>query len=111
MHLFVECPYSQEVWSLVAIRAGCLNLHPSHWLPEHDMEDWFCRLANQGTKRAHTLAILTLWCLWKQRNAVVFRDSKKSAQSLFTEIKDTCSCWISAGGKVLALPGSSMFSE
>jgi hypothetical protein len=52
-----------------------------------------------GTKRAHTLAILTLWCIWKQRNAVVFREQRRPAQTLFAEIKDTCTLWLLAGGK------------
>jgi hypothetical protein len=63
------------------------------------MEEWFYRLTNACTKRAHTLVILTVWCIWKQRNVVVFTESRQSVQAIFTEIKDTCSFWIAAGGR------------
>jgi hypothetical protein len=38
-------------------------------------------MAEWGNKTAHTLAILTIWCLWKQRNAITFRDSSASGIS------------------------------
>lgn len=110
-HLFIECPFSRSVWNLVATWAACPSLNPEGWTVSEDMEDWFLLITERGNKRSHTLSILTLWSLWKQRNAVVFRMSRRSVQQLFSEIKDTCAFWIAAGGKVLALPSSSSARE
>ena len=50
---------------------------------------------------AHTLAILTLWCIWRKRNAAVFTNSTCTARQVFTMIRDECSLWAHAGGRVL----------
>lgn len=49
----------------------------------------------------HSLTILILWCIWKQRNMVIFKDNRKMDVALFLEIKDNVT---SAGGEVLVKP-------
>ena len=61
------------------------------------MEDWFMTITDKGTKAAHSLSILTLWQVWKQRNAVILKGERKSEQAVFIEIKDECSTWAAAG--------------
>lgn len=100
-HLFSECPYAVTVWTLVANWSGCQSLHPSQWTNELDVEDWFSQLLRRGDKMVHTLAVLTCWSIWKQRNAVIFREARRTAHVIFEEIKDTCLTWSRAGGKVL----------
>ena len=46
----------------------------------------------------HSLTFLTLWCIWKQRHARIFRWTMKAEHALFVEIKDTCQLWSLAGG-------------
>jgi hypothetical protein len=100
-HLFIECPYSREIWMMIASWSACTKLAPPNWIRD-DVEEWFLNMMDLGSKMAHTLAILTLWSIWKQRNDVICRDLRKSMQALFSEIKDTCSTWSYAGGKVLS---------
>jgi hypothetical protein len=38
------------------------------------MEEWFMVMMEGGTRDAHSLAILTLWHIWKERNVRVFND-------------------------------------
>jgi hypothetical protein len=66
------------------------------------MEEWFMAMTAEGTKAAHSIAILTLWHIWKERNARVFNGTMCAEQAVFTKIKDECSDWISAGGGVLS---------
>ena len=75
MHLFIGCPFSRAVWDLVATWSNNHNLRPSQWSEPVDVEDWFLSLVEGGSKAGHTLAILTLWCIWKQRNAAGFTGS------------------------------------
>jgi hypothetical protein len=52
------------------------------------MEDWFMAMTAGGNKEAHSLAILTVWHIWKERNARVFNKSSSGEQSVFTRIKE-----------------------
>lgn len=76
LHLFVECPFSMVVWTTVANWSSYTNLKPTAWNSSLDLEDWFSQLISGGGKLTHSLAILTIWTLWKQRNAVGGRQMK-----------------------------------
>jgi len=39
----------------------------------HDLEDWFAQAVTNEDKKALILVILNFWCIWKQRNAIIFR--------------------------------------
>ena len=101
LHLFVECPLSRTIWEHVAIWSNTENLHPAQWGEAMDVEDWFLKIIESGSKKAHTLAILTLWCIWSQRNAAVFNNKTSTAAQVFARIKDESLLWDSAGAKVL----------
>jgi hypothetical protein len=100
-HLFIECPYSCWVWALVSSWSGCLNINPAQWLDVQDIETWLDHVVTTGSKVGHSLTILTLWTICKQRNARIFRDNAKPERVLFVEIKDTCQLWSMAEGTFL----------
>lgn len=77
LHLFTECPFMRKVWELVAVWSNCGHLNPAVWSVQHDLEDWFMTMTDKGTKAAHSLSILALWQVWKQRNAVIFKGGKE----------------------------------
>ncbi|XP_066327324.1 uncharacterized protein [Miscanthus floridulus] len=100
-HLFFECPYSQQVWQLVASWSSFPSLSPASWDNKTELVECFHRLLGAGGRKEHSMAILTLWSIWNRRNAVVFRDDRKVVQSLFVEIKDTAALWSRAGCNAL----------
>ena len=63
VHLFIECPIARKVWDLVATWSNSINLKPSLWSEQGEVEDWFLSMVQGGNKMAHTLAILTTWCI------------------------------------------------
>ena len=101
MHLFVECPFSCCVWEQVADWSNCGNLQPVQWGTTADVEEWFLKMIEQGNKTAHTLAILTAWCIWNQRNGAIFRNKISTPAQVCSRIKEEALSWKLAGGKVL----------
>lgn len=101
MHLFVECPIARDIWGRVAIWSASANLNPSNWSATEDIESWFHSMITAGEKKAHILAVLTLWSIWRQRNRAIFDQSPCSASQTLTQIKEEASMWANAGAKAL----------
>ena len=76
-------------------------MNPAQQMEVGDLEAWLCHVVMAGNKVGHSLTILTLWGIWKQRNARVFRENAKPEHALFAEIKDACQLWAMAGGTFL----------
>jgi hypothetical protein len=96
-----NAPMLSQSGHLLQIGPDANPCTPSQWTNELDIEDWFSQLLERGDKLVHTLAILTCWSIWKQRNAVIFRENRRPAHMIFEEIKTTCITWSGVGGKVL----------
>jgi hypothetical protein len=45
-----------------------------------NIEDWFSKLIGKGNKMAPAPAIMTTWSIWKQRNAITFKENRKVAR-------------------------------
>jgi hypothetical protein len=71
----------------------------------NELQDWFGQILATGGKREHTMAILTLWNIWNRRNAIVFRDDRKTPQALLAEIKEMAYQWSMAGDVRIATHG------
>jgi hypothetical protein len=100
-HQFIDCPFSRTVWDRVATWSNCNNLQPVQWGETRDVEDWFLVMIDRGSKKGHTLAILTLWCIWNRRNAAVFNNKTCTAEQVFGQISEEVFLWANAGGKAL----------
>ena len=74
-------------------------MNPAQWLQAQDLEAWLEQVVTTGV--GHSVTTLTLWSIWKQRNARVFRENAKPEHALFAEIKDACQLWAMAGGTFL----------
>jgi hypothetical protein len=101
--LFFECPFARQVWNQVADWCSLNSLNPSSWEEKRDL-DWFAQAIPTGDKEGHSLVILTLWCLWNQRNAIVFREKQSSVQGALVDIKNSASYWSLAGVPAFSLP-------
>jgi hypothetical protein len=63
--------------------------------------DRFVQEVISGDKTRRTLAVLTVWCFWKQRKTVIFRDCWRSAQVLLKKNKNSTYYWFLVGGATL----------
>jgi hypothetical protein len=74
-HLFVHCRFTTRVWKLLKEWLGLHGLHPRHWV-DLSTQEWWSLLTEGASPRRKGLTFLTLltvWEIWKERNARVFR--------------------------------------
>lgn len=83
---------SRDVWHLVALWSACTSLQPSNLEAMNELDDCLSQVIRGGGKRTHSMAIMTLWIIWKQRNAIIFRGARRRTQALLVEIKDLAGC-------------------
>lgn len=102
-HLLVGCSYSREVWFLLLSQLNLGDLTPLG--SEESLASWWevsrKRVQNESRKTLDSLAVLTAWSLWLQRNARTFNRQVTGAAQLMEKIKQEALLWVQA--KYLAL--------
>ena len=100
LHLFVACSFSQAVWTQVIARSA---LPVIFTLPTQDssLKCWWLsslqNLPNQIKLRWQSLALLTWWFLWKERNNRIFNNKARVSADLVDKIILELNDWRSAG--------------
>jgi hypothetical protein len=106
-HLFCECPMATEIWTQVGNWAQAASLMPSNWNQTADLKEWFTELVASAAPSARSglwsLTVLTIWEIWIERNARVFRRTARSAQQVVSSIQDEARNWVFAGNRGLDL--------
>ncbi|PNT64276.1 hypothetical protein BRADI_4g27005v3, partial [Brachypodium distachyon] len=80
-HLLLGCVTAREVWFQL------LNAwNKVDWLPtiNSELAEWWSLLNVVGKQRQElaTVVTLTTWCIWKQRNKVVFEGEVGTANKI-----------------------------
>jgi hypothetical protein len=100
-HLLVECPWSTALWFRVADKFGAATLRPDTWsLPLASLPSWLASLSalvGDPAKTAKSLAMLVIWAIWRERNARIFRGSRRSPDVAAREVFDEAAAWALAG--------------
>jgi hypothetical protein len=108
-HLFVHCRFTIRVWELLKEWLGIQGLQPRHWA-DLSTQGWWSLLVD-GTsphrKGLASLALLTVWEIWKERNARVFEHKLSPFFVILDKIKCEARLWVVAGAKRLGdmMPG------
>jgi hypothetical protein len=75
-HLFVHCHYTVRIWELLKEWLGLHGIHPGQWAGA-TIQEWWSSVVEGPTTHQNglaSLAMLTVWEIWKERNARVFRN-------------------------------------
>ena len=100
-HLLVECPWSRSLWFRVADKFGVTTLRLDAWsLPLSSLPSWLASisaLVGVPAKTAKSLAPLVIWAIWRERNARIFRDLRRSPDAAAREVFDEAASWALAG--------------
>jgi hypothetical protein len=99
-HLLVECPWSRNLWTLVASRFGLASLGPETWRSSGPLPAWLASLASAApteVKACKSIALLVIWAIWRERNDRIFRARERRPVEVRGDIIDERSCWALAG--------------
>jgi hypothetical protein len=91
------------VWELLNEWLGIHGLHPRHWAGL-STQDWWSLLVeglSPHRKGFASLALLTIWEIWKERNARVFRHKLLPTFVTLDKIKRESRLWVLARAKRL----------
>ena len=96
-HVLLTCVFARSAWAAVCEALGMLDWTPTAhdslaiWLAEkHGTNGWH-------KKDLHTVFLLTLWELWKHRNAIVFDGASPSLGVLLGRVRSEGRMWSIAG--------------
>lgn len=97
-HLLTSCVYSREIWYRLLRSLGWQMLTPTR---TDNTIDWWLRsrkrLGKDERRSFDTIFLLVSWLLWLERNARVFRGTKRTPARLGVEIVDELRQWHHAG--------------
>ena len=87
-HLLDSCTFAATVWD-----KGVMEFRRSdrrHGQPSRSLCDWHPKSFRNPIIRTIWEAFpgMTMWCLWKERNARIFRDQRKDAEAVWKMVKD-----------------------
>jgi hypothetical protein len=98
-HLFVHCRFSVRVWELLKDWLHIQDLHPRLWAGL-DIQDWWSLLAEAPgahRKGLASLILLTVWMIWEERNARIFKHKLSPTFVILDKIKCEARLWVIAG--------------
>jgi hypothetical protein len=101
-HLLLDCVFSREVRFRLLRIAGLQHPTPMH---DEAFPDWWCfsrkRVPKQLQSGFDTLAVLTDWCIWREKNNRIFNSAMGHTAQLTSWIMEEARCWRVAGGGLL----------
>uniref|UniRef100_A0A453EDN5 Reverse transcriptase zinc-binding domain-containing protein n=2 Tax=Aegilops tauschii subsp. strangulata TaxID=200361 RepID=A0A453EDN5_AEGTS len=97
-HLLLECPFARQTWHEVLAWLGMTNTGPNE---EDTLMAWWLHAKHntptQMRKGLASIAFLTPWMIWKQRNECIFDGAQPLVHALVSKIKDEAGQWTRAG--------------
>lgn len=95
-HLLLRCVFAKEVWHNV-----CEALGRQDWTPSGTdvLTEWCITKNDNGhrVKDIRAIMVLVMWCIWKQRNDIVFEGATPSIPRLARTIEREGRSWRTAG--------------
>ncbi|WVZ91735.1 hypothetical protein U9M48_037868 [Paspalum notatum var. saurae] len=102
-HLLLRCSFAREVWFLVLRPVSWHSLIPG---PMDSMMSWWSsarkRVHKEFRKGFDALVLLSLWMIWKERNARVFGRRPSSPSELLSLLLSEANLWVLAGFRALS---------
>ena len=95
-HLFLHCHVFGQVWYLVRHWLGFSSVNPISILDHYLQFRTFSGSARSKCSFMHLLWFASIWVIWKERNARLFRATESNMHQLLENIKLLSFSWFKA---------------
>ena len=85
-HLFSECPFSLEIYSILTVIFQLPNRNWRRKLQEVEAQQWMVH--NEGDTKSKEVLLLAMFICWRERCARIFREKCKEVQQLVAEVQE-----------------------
>jgi hypothetical protein len=101
LHLLANCTVTIRLWRRILTSAGLpTTLAPS--TDTNNLQDWLCASSlawpQPQRKQWTSLAHLTWWTIWKERNSRIFSNKAASLSQIHSNLVDEAKNWKDAAG-------------
>lgn len=96
-HVLLTCVFARTMWAAICEALGRPEWTPT---PRDSLGQWLCGKqgpSNMSRKDLHTIFALSIWELWKHRNAIVFDGASPSIELLLRRMRSEGMVWSSVG--------------
>jgi hypothetical protein len=104
-HLLFKCRYSLRIWNALKNWIDLPELLIDNWPNIATVRDWWKEITltpGHRTKAVASLLMLTVWEIWNERNARVFRNDSTMPSIIVAKIHAESRLWVLAGAKRLS---------
>jgi hypothetical protein len=105
-HLIFQCRVTVRIWGMIRDWLQLDHIDTSAWPLLRSTKEWwigFSDAAVPNRKAVASLALLTSWAIWNERNARVFHHKCMPPTVILQNIKKDAALWVAAGAKKLGL--------
>jgi len=92
-HLFIECKHAQSVWS-TCFRWISILCVQYNYLKHHFENFHLVQMSNNQNLVWKVLWVVIVWCIWEQRNNVVFRQGIVDVEEIFQKAQLKSLLWL-----------------
>lgn len=108
LHLFWHCDAAKRIWNTVAQWCGCESFAEDVWRSSSSHSEIVTCIISKARaplrKAVQSLAMITLWRIWRERNECVFRNKVASVPDIIDTVQRDLQLWRQAGAKALVDP-------
>ncbi|XP_076940283.1 uncharacterized protein LOC143609414 [Bidens hawaiensis] len=97
-HLVISCQFTQTLWSVISSWGKVSSIFA---FSVKDLLEFhrFSYFPKQKAKAFNAVCLTTNWCIWRERNALVFEGKQININNVVGEIKALSFLWVKNQGK------------
>ncbi|KAM0036425.1 putative reverse transcriptase zinc-binding domain-containing protein [Helianthus debilis subsp. tardiflorus] len=101
-HLFAACSFTQGIWEEVF--SWCRIATPFFFGAKDVLVyNTFCRGSGRWKKIIYSVVQTAIWCIWRTRNEVIFKNKRMTVKNVVEEIKVLSFLWFKHRAKTLTI--------